>query len=257
MPIINIGINGAGLNLDVIAIPNTSSFPSSPKENTIAVISNTAVNGWSIVGDELEHMSNNATIYTWGHVRIVALMIGNTTFNAIKKNTITIAPYKVVQNVNGVITYKPSYIYQGGTWKTLATVLFAPGNNNTAVTGGWTGNGTPTVTNDYVGQSATVTYPYLFVNNLLDLTPYKMIVGKASTSTAVWTTLNAKVLVSTAKSATGTEVHASYILQSLSHTIVNFSIDISNINSTKYIGIGSSANSSALYTLRLYELILV
>ena len=104
--ILNIGGGGggAGLNFSVINIPDTNSFPLNPKENTIALISNDMVTGWSI--DTMQPL-----VATEGHVWVRISVNGDTRANILKKNEATITIVGILQYQDGY-KGKEAYIWQ-------------------------------------------------------------------------------------------------------------------------------------------------
>lgn len=129
---------GAGLNFKVVG---GTSQPTSASENTIWVNTSTAITSWVFSAEE---PASPAAGMVWFQTS------GGSTapFNAVKKNTITVYPNGCSQYVSGAWIGKKAEIYQGGAWKALwSGELYADGDTNDNVTGGWVASASCITTN--------------------------------------------------------------------------------------------------------------
>lgn len=109
---------GGGLNFSVKAYASESSLPASASENTIAVITETAITGW--VADVKEPGSP-----TDGIVWIKVGTESKVPFNALRRNVIAIYPVSVLQYTNGEFANMDAYIYKNSTWVQFSEVFTA------------------------------------------------------------------------------------------------------------------------------------
>lgn len=104
---------GGGLNFTVKAYASELLLPTVARENTIAVITETPITGWSFAAEAPE------TPYE-GMVLFYVSDDAYTPFNAVRKNELMVYPNKAHQYVNGAWVSVMAKIYQNGAWKTLA-----------------------------------------------------------------------------------------------------------------------------------------
>lgn len=128
--IFNMTGGGTPLNFKIVGNPQ----PDNPRENTIWIDTDVPISSWLIDTAQPETASE-------GMLLLYTARYGTVSFNAIKKNGITITPTSAKQYVNGVWEHKPAMIWQGGAWKEFATWLYVNGNECKALTGGWEGRG--------------------------------------------------------------------------------------------------------------------
>lgn len=133
-----VGGGGAGLNFTVKAYKSLDAVPASAAENTIAVITETAISEWSISSVEPD-------VQMPGMLWIYSGKSGAVRFNALKKNPIVIFPGSVMQFVNGAWAYVDAHIFQNGQWIQFALAwngyYFDNGEQHNSITGGWTSDG--------------------------------------------------------------------------------------------------------------------
>lgn len=133
-----VGGGGAGLNFTVKAYKSLDAVPASAAENTIAVITETAISEWSISSVEPD-------VQMPGMLWIYSGKSGAVRFNALKKNAIVIFPGSVMQFVNGAWAYVDAHIFQNGQWIQFALAwngyYFDNGEQHNSITGGWTSDG--------------------------------------------------------------------------------------------------------------------
>ena len=154
--------------------------------------------------------------------------------------------------------YREAYLYQNNAWKSISTILFSNGVDNTAITGGWVSSesgANVTIANGYV-QSGAVAYMTLYENNAINLTPYSTLTAKVSTNVTSAATFN--LIVAAAKTRSPSIiVQSSNISVSNIDTPIDVSVDVSAVNAAYYIGLKSTPSSSAAHTGRIYEAILI
>lgn len=121
VPIYGFGGGGAALNFDVKQYTTESQLSAAkPKENTIGVITTTAITNWHFAAEQPGNMVNGDVWFHTGTSSTVA-------FNALKKNNVTVYPLGLKQYVNGALVDVSGKIYQAGIWKDFETVLYDSG----------------------------------------------------------------------------------------------------------------------------------
>lgn len=122
---------GASLNFGVKAYSTESVLlAATPKENTIGIITTTAINGWEFAAVEpMEPVEGMVWISTGTSSPVQ--------FNALKKNEIAVYPLSVKQYVSGAWVDKTAKSYQGGKWVDWIVWLYNKGDEFTSLTGGW------------------------------------------------------------------------------------------------------------------------
>ena len=254
MPIItNIPSGGAGLNFDAIAVASVSTLPLTAKENTIAVITSIPISG--IVVDSIQ-----PTTILIGKLWIKTHATGSVRVNIGKKQTITL-PLVTVYQFDTSWQMKVAYIWISGAWKRLATVLYAHGVDNTALTGGWVrwaSGGSVTVYPNYVGETAVAYGAAFGTNNAVDLTGYSTFFGMVTSN--VPSNIQHYMAVRSDKavaSNTNLIAKSSQIIVTNLNTPVPFSIDITAINVARYLGMNTVHTSSAVFEGRIFEAYLI
>ena len=134
------GGGGASLNFDVKAYATEEALLAAvPKENTIGVITQTAITSWAFSATEPAEPVAGMVWISTGNGSGVA-------FNALKKNAIQVYPLSAKQYVDGAWVDVTAMSYQGGEWvqfSDVVTYLFNKGDQCTALTGGWVKSGPP------------------------------------------------------------------------------------------------------------------
>lgn len=131
----NIGGSSGGLNFKVVAYATEGALlAAAPKENTIGVVTETAVPKWGFYASEPEAPAE-------GEIFLTVATESAGSFNALKKNTLTVYPTLCQQYVSGEWVRKAAYIYKGGAWVQFSTLwngeLFEQGNVHADIIGGW------------------------------------------------------------------------------------------------------------------------
>lgn len=125
------GIEGTPLNFQVVACASEDELPSNPVENTIAVITETPITGWSFA------VTEPATPYT-GMVWLRTSTNLATSFNALRKNELFVYMDYVKQYIGGTWVSKDAQLFKNGAWHGLFSgVLYDSGDEYTNYTGGW------------------------------------------------------------------------------------------------------------------------
>lgn len=113
-----VGGGGASLNFDVKAYAtNESLLAAAPKENTIGIITTTAISSWIFSVTQPAEAAE-------GMVWISLGTSSEVEFNALKKNALQVYPMAASQYVGGVWGKVMAYSYQGGLWETWPEKLF-------------------------------------------------------------------------------------------------------------------------------------
>ena len=124
--IFNMVGGGAALNFKIIG---GTAQPENPAENTIWINTDAAVTCWAFSASEPQAEE--------GMVWIRVGSYSPAAFNALKKNGIMVYPMSAEQYINGAWVAKDAESYQGGKWNAWIMYLFYNGDQNEAVTGGW------------------------------------------------------------------------------------------------------------------------
>ena len=109
VPLHGFGGGGAGLNFKVIACASAEDLPDSARENTIAVITETAINGYIFSSTEPTAPAEGMVWFLTGTGSRVA-------FSASKKNPVMVYPLSAKQYVGGAWVDVPAKSYQNGAW---------------------------------------------------------------------------------------------------------------------------------------------
>lgn len=126
---------GSNLNFSVKTYASEEALlAAAPKENTIGVVTDTAVPKWGFYASEPEVPAEGEIFFT-----VATESAGS--FNALKKNALTVYPTLCQQSVSGEWVRKAAYIYKDGAWVQFSTLwngeLFEQGNVHADITGGW------------------------------------------------------------------------------------------------------------------------
>lgn len=178
------GGGGGGLNF---AIVGSLTQPTSPRENTIWVKTETKIPGWIFSPTEPTNPEG-------GTVFFKTALTSSVGFNALKKNGLQVYPISAKQYISGAWVAKTAKTYQGGAWVEWINYLYNNGTISDAL-GGFTGYAQRFL--DTSGIAATVRYNddsiYIEVgttnksgaalsNNKLDVTKWKTIYIRGSIS---------------------------------------------------------------------------
>ena len=126
---------GSNLNFSVKTYASEEALlADAPKENTIGVVTDTAVPKWGIYAAEPEAPAEGEIFFT-----VATESAGS--FNALKKNALTVYPTLCQQYVSGEWVRKIAYICKSGAWVQFSTLwngeLFEQGDVHADITGGW------------------------------------------------------------------------------------------------------------------------
>jgi len=131
------GGGGSDYNFNVTAYAAFGSLPASASENSIAVITSTAITDWQLTHD-IPTTRSDGTSLSGGEVFIITNTNSVRSFNAISSNSLMVYPtMQAQQYVSSVWTDVDVYIYQSGSWLSLNLVMY-DGGDVSSVTGGWT-----------------------------------------------------------------------------------------------------------------------
>lgn len=183
--IFNMTSNGGGpeLNFNVVAYASESVLlASAPAENTIGVVTTTAITSWVF----------SATKPTSPESGMVWFSVGANSdlkFNALKKNELQVYLLDAKQYVGGAFTDVTAMIYQNSIWCDIwHGELYDNGNEYTNVTGGWvftnTAEGTITKNTNHIAVTldgrGSKTYFILNTANKIDVTDFSSVFSTIS-----------------------------------------------------------------------------
>ena len=133
------GAGGGGLNIKVVAYASVPTLAAA--ENTIGVVTDTAISGWVMQAEQPTGVE--------GMVWIEVAAASDVAFYADKKQRVKVYPASVMQLQADGWTSVDAYIYQGGKWVSFSSAfdgwLYYQGETYDRITGGWT-NATGTLT---------------------------------------------------------------------------------------------------------------
>lgn len=239
----NAGGGGSSLNFKVIAVASESALPSSAAENTIAVITTTAITSYVFSSSAPTSPAEGMVWFATGTASTVG-------FNAVKKNGLWVYPTGCQQYVSGTWVTKTAKTYKSGAWVEWRLYLYNAGDECTDITGGWTTSGyaipsgqegylNPLLkeSNRFVSNGGNSTLSMLGTNLPVDTTGYSTLKTLANvTGTFSSTTINSTFFLSGL-------LTKSYFLKSdisvKNHGLgqQTLAIDISSINMPLYVAV--------------------
>ena len=243
LSIIRRGGGGASLNYKIIS--GTSKPEGAVKENTIWVNTDTKITSHAF-------SSTEPTNPVEGMVWLKTSTTSTAPFNALKKNSIMVYVDGCSQYTSGAWTAKNAQIYQGETWKTLATstiILFDGENDVTDISGGWSkwnGSGSIKIESGVMKMTAPAaqaarskgTFGH---NSAVDLTGYRTV---TVTTTSIPTKSDNRSYVGVFDSEK-TKLASATLTKSTTTT----TLDISGVTGACYVGVYvESYYSTASYT---------
>ena len=237
--IINATTGGAGLNFNVVG---GTAQPTSPKENTVWVNTATGISSW--VFSATQPSSPSA-----GMVWFQAGTSAPASFNALKKNNITVYPNGCKQYVSGAWQSKTAKTYQGGTWKEWATYLFKEGSGKQVpFTVANMDNGSVNIGNDYIymyAPSGGYGEKSFYTTNKVDLTNVKTILFDLKVDVGdVTVGVGSQINATTAPQTASTKVGA------CARKLV--SVDVSSLTGSYYVGAQSGDYAKTAYIYNIY-----
>ena len=179
--IINESGGGAGLNLKVVG---GTAQPASPKENTVWVNTDTAINGYAF---STAAPTNPVAGMVWFQTGTAS----SAAMNIDKKNTVMLYPGGCSQYIDGAWVEKDAQTYLNGKWVDWRIYFYNKGNQYLELTGGWLAKGvltkegkgkavTPQITQNadnmtIVFTGAQYANGLIYTKNQIDLTEFKTI----------------------------------------------------------------------------------
>lgn len=175
--------NGGGLNFKVVQYTTTPTGTAA--ENTIGVVTDTAITGWVMQAEQ--------PTGTAGLVWIEVAAASDVAFYVDKKNMIKVYPVFAYQYIGGTWVIKDSYIYQNAAWVILFnSYIYYYGNEFESITGGWIGRRSSDVigTNIIKGTDGITLKSSASTNmqtaNKIDLSGFNTLSVVVTDSTANW-----------------------------------------------------------------------
>lgn len=226
------GSGSAGVNFKIVG---GTTQPTTARENTIWVNTDTAISGWVFSATE-------PTEPAAGMVWLKTGTYSNVEFNALRKNGIQVYPLAAKQYIGSAWVEKTAYSYQGGSWVSWWDgEIYSPGDLHETITGGWEAQngiretvaigGTGIVfkrdTSGQSGLSASVN-----TVNKIDITSYSLLIV-----TATWGTREpgyVKIGLTDTPGAAPTFIAETTADSSGEGTI---SLDISSVSGEHYVAI--------------------
>ena len=130
---INFKAGGAGLNFKIVG---GTEQPTSPKENTIWVNTDTAIGEYHFSATEPTTRSDGTALQN-GDLWIKVGILSTAKINVLKKNAVYVYPLLAKQYIDGVWLSKIATSYQNGEWVDWLMYLYRYGDSFEEITGGW------------------------------------------------------------------------------------------------------------------------
>lgn len=248
------GGGGSDLNFKVIAVASESALPSTAAENTIAVITTTAITSYVFSSTAPTSPAEGMVWFATGTASAVG-------FNAIKRNGLWVYPTGCQQYVSGAWVQKTAKTCKGGKWTEWTTYLYNRGAINTDITGGltmagYTINSVPLVAptfeaNRIVLAGAAGVMFLTGTANAVDLSPYSQLKIEANVVSTYQSYPAFTCRVTPTKDAENNAV-ASVGSETLGEQTLT--LDVSSINQAVYLclaGGGMTDYLSYVYTWAL------
>lgn len=254
----NAGGGGSALNFKVIAVSSELLLPATAKENTIAVITDTAITSYVFSADT-PTPEEGMIWFTTETSSVVS-------FDAIKKNVLRVYPTNCQQYTSGGWVKKAAKTWQNGAWvEWWDGYYYKEGNEEVIVTGGWntyTLNGVSKITLGSTEISFDITYQsdsgygaILCTRNKIPIKKLKTLIVKKSCAIAqdaAPTTRAGFGLLSTAKyvSPAAATNWVSYVSIGATQqyweakTYTETRLDVSSVQGDYYIALGNEYSSA-------------
>lgn len=227
--ILEIQGGGADLNFEVVG---GTSQPTNPVENTIWVNTPNEITGWGFGAEADKPVSPDP-----GMVWFVTAANGIIKFNALKEDSIIVAPHLAHQYVSGTWeNISIVKIYQSGSWVDWAEWLYVNGDQCVELTGGWqkeSGTGTVEFREDCIYFSnGSQKEAYTRTVNRVNLNGVKKILVKMRSATVPGSQFHDFAIYISSNSPT-----TSSIVAIARFTTTEAELDVSNYSGFYYIGV--------------------
>lgn len=247
----NIGGGSGGLNFKIVG---GTSEPSATRENTIWVNTSVAITGYVFSAEA-------PASPTAGMVWIATGATSSVAFNALKKNGIFVYPNAVKQYVNGVWKNVAAHCYTDGEWvqfSAIATYLYKSGNYYTDLTGGWTCNNANPNGGSYgaslTKNAANMVFKASYVDGSYFANGFAKTVKKISlseiktisivvSSASINADIKIALVVCDENTPYGYKNSTANTKLSSTSTEKKFTLDVSSLSGSYYVGVASSAGS--------------
>ena len=236
--------SGGGNNLNFSVKVYTTEealLADAPKENTIGVVTDTAVPKWGFYAAAPGAPAEGEIFFT-----VATESAGS--FNALKKNALTVYPALCQQYISATWARKTAYIYKDGVWVQFSSdwggTLYDSGDEYVDITGGWesykhtsnvSGAGTVTKGDTYIKLSCTNASVAVSPVNKIDFTDYSELhvnVNQSGMGSIDWAFM---VFISDAKN---TSTNDNSIASFNMRPAQEYTFDISGVTGEHYISIG-------------------
>lgn len=183
--VFNMTGNGDGLNF---AVKQYTATPTgTAKENTIGVVTDTAITSWVMQAEQPTGAE--------GMVWIEVAAASDVAFYADKKQQVKLYPKSVKQYVDGAWSSVDAYVYQGGAWVEFSSSwngeLYYYGDEFESVTGGWIGRAGAAIGTHIIKGTDGITLKSsesanMQTANKIDLSGFNTLSVVVTDSTANW-----------------------------------------------------------------------
>lgn len=242
------GGGSGGLNFAVVG---ALTQPTSPRENTIWVKTETSIPGWVFSPTEPTNPEGGTVFFKTDLTSSVG-------FNALRKNEIAVLPTAAQQYISGQWKNMEAYAYIGGTWVQFSwsrAYLYNRGDSCNAITGGWkSDNGSSWLTtgtynindNGNIYLKGNNSGLWVHTINAVDITAFKTLNAVISYAKGKRNTIS----VFTPTTSWNMDGDLSRKEISASGTVT---LDISALTGPHFIGVGTHSSETGLAEMKVSE----
>lgn len=232
----NLGGSGGGLNFVVKQYTETPT--GTVKENTIGVVTDTAITSWVMQAEQ----PTGAEGMVWIEVAVAS----DVAFYADKKQQVKLYPKSVKQYIGAAWARLNAYIYQNDAWAEFSSSwngeLYINGNQWTSVTGGWSAyaqtNGSVSFEESQISltiSKGSENAVFFSTNDMIDFSGYNTL----SVNVVSKTGANLLLFVSTVKHTTNNAARNDSIASTVISSTGTTTLDVSTITQNAYVCIGN------------------
>ena len=249
------GGGGSNLNFSVKTYATEETLlADAPKENTIGVVTDTAVPKWGFYAAAPGAPAEGEIFFT-----VATESAGS--FNALKKNALTVYPTLCQQYISATWARKTAYIYKDGVWVQFSSdwdgTLYDSGDEYEYITGGWASqkfytnvSGTGTMSKDATCITLTAQNKSsisAYTVNKIDLTDYSTLYVRiiSLNKTGSWR-FQARII--DGLSPSDYDSYIGYV--DIGSGAGTYSIDVSGITGEHYISVDEWCSDSFSYVMK-------
>lgn len=184
---------GTPLNFKVVGYATEELLlAATPKENAIGCITQHDITGYHFATTQPVNMANGEICFFTG-------TLSPASFNALKKNNITVYPMRAQQMVDGALVDVKAKTYKNGAWADWRSYLYNAGDECIPLTGGWVFKNFGANSYTFNKNNDHISFTHgggndciIYTAEPIDLSMYSTLhfVGQINQSNPSWTRLN-------------------------------------------------------------------